>query len=276
MKLVSPSVEYWRETSDKDAHVARCAAVCYKSGKYNTAGLIKHLIDNNHLSMFRHASRYYIVGYDTYCGRLVQNYLNSSNMFGQNPYLAAFRGKKAIYLSTNEQYVMEHNEFERFMQIHEVSYDQFLESTESKYLLRLTFCITTSIKVSRELNRVSPNNIAEQSTRYVNFISKNGDVAICESLDSNLSAVDKAIIAESLTNSTNTYSDLIASGVHPEDARRVLPLDTATVCVYTYNLQEWEHILNLRYFETTGKAAPDAKLIASKLYELIVEQKCYE
>lgn len=29
------------------------------------------------------------------------------------------------------------------------------------------FKVTTQISTSRELNRVSPNNIAEQSTRYV-------------------------------------------------------------------------------------------------------------
>ena len=35
-----------------------------------------------------------------------------------------------------------------------------------KYL-RYTFCVVTQISTSRELNRVSPNNISEQSTRYV-------------------------------------------------------------------------------------------------------------
>lgn len=33
--------------------------------------------------------------------------------------------------------------------------------------MRYTFRVTTQISTSRELNRVSPNNIAEQSTRYV-------------------------------------------------------------------------------------------------------------
>lgn len=34
-------------------------------------------------------------------------------------------------------------------------------------MLRYTFKVVTQISTSRELNRVSPNNIAEQSTRYV-------------------------------------------------------------------------------------------------------------
>ena len=43
---------------------------------------------------------------------------------------------------------------------------------------RYTFVVTTQISTSRELNRTSPNNIMEQSTRYVNFYSKGG--AICQ------------------------------------------------------------------------------------------------
>lgn len=34
-------------------------------------------------------------------------------------------------------------------------------------MMRYTFCVDTQISTSRELNRVSPNSIAEMSTRYV-------------------------------------------------------------------------------------------------------------
>ena len=34
-------------------------------------------------------------------------------------------------------------------------------------MMRYTFCVDTQISTSRELNRVSPNSIAEKSTRYV-------------------------------------------------------------------------------------------------------------
>ena len=42
--------------------------------------------------------------------------------------------------------------------------------------MRYTFKVITQISTSRELNRVSPNNIAEQSTRYVNLSKKNGSI----------------------------------------------------------------------------------------------------
>ena len=70
--------------------------------------------------------------------------------------------------------------------------------------------------------------------------------------------------------------DLISSGVKPEDARRVLPLDTATICAYTYSIKEWKRIIDLRYFGTTGKPAPDAKVIGEMLYNSIKEMGYYD
>lgn len=59
------------------------------------------------------------------------------------------------------------------------------------------------------------------------------------------------------------------SGLKPQDARGVLPLDTYTVVAYTYTLSEWSHILDLRYHDTTGKAHPNAKIIGEKISNII-------
>ena len=57
-----------------------------------------------------------------------------------------------------------------------------------------------------------------------------------------------------------------------QDARGVLPLDTATKCVYTYSIDEWRAIIDLRYYGTTGAPHPNCviitKLIKEKLEEL--------
>lgn len=60
--------------------------------------------------------------------------------------------------------------------------------------------------------------------------------------------------------------------MHRQDARGVLPLDTATRCVYTYSTKEWFDIIKKRVYHTTGKAHPNAtiicKLIEQELNEL--------
>lgn len=276
MEVINPSVELWEEGNDPIAHIARCASICYQSKNYNAEKMVEHLKKDGHLSMFRHYSHYYIISKHSKAGEIMLDYLKGCDTFGDNPYWSYFIGKKAIYVSTNEQFVMEHEKFDELFNMYEVTRNTFEEKTEDKSLLRYTFCVISSIKVSRELNRVSPNNIAEQSTRYVNFLSKNGDVAICHSVDDHLTAVDKAVFAEELNQECEWYKQHIASGCKPEDARRVLPLDTATRCAYTYNAREWKHIIDLRFFETTGKAAPDAKVVGEMLYKELKKLGYYE
>ena len=66
--------------------------------------------------------------------------------------------------------------------------------------------------------------------------------------------------------SEETYKTLINDYyLHRQDARGVLPLDTATRCVYTYSLREWRHIIDLRYYGTTGIPHPNARLIAGMI-----------
>lgn len=55
----------------------------------------------------------------------------------------------------------------------------------------------------------------------------------------------------------------------PEDARGVLPLDTATKVVYTYPVEKWCDILELRYYGTTGRPHPNAKLVMGMVRDQI-------
>ena len=60
-------------------------------------------------------------------------------------------------------------------------------------------------------------------------------------------------------------------GMQRQDARGVLPLDTATKCVYTYSIDEWRNIIDLRYYGTTGAPHPNAKIIAGMIREQLIE-----
>ena len=271
MEIINPSLDYLKqEDMIGNDHVAKCAAICYKTEKFNTNKMIEQLVRNGHLSMFRHASHYYRIPKLSEIGISLGRYLDDCKLFGYNPFIPHVQTSEHYFISLNGQYVIEHPKFESDIREYEIPEDEFSKYAHS--LVRFTFIITTSIKVSRELNRVSPNNIAEQSTRYVNFLSKCGDVAVCKSVDDHLDNFAKTVITDTLIEETNAYKKLIDLGCKPEDARRVLPLDTATRCAYTYTFDEWNHILDLRYYQKTGKAAPDAvvigKLIHDKLFEL--------
>lgn len=266
MELIEPEVELLSELGiTTESHIARCARVCYghEHKEPNQAAdkkLVEGLINRGHLSMLRHASMYL-------------------SHIEDIPQLLAMRIANSSYWNFNEEYASTNlqeftcNKVEK-EPVTLIGNKQFLEECAKHprlfELYRLTFCITTQISTSRELNRVSPNNIAERSTR---FCSAKGGLAICRPWWITSPIDDIAVNALSYykiaCEAEETYMTLLLRGMKPEDARGVLPLDTATKVIYTYSVQEWQHILDLRYYGTTGKPHPNAKLITGEIRDEI-------
>ena len=69
----------------------------------------------------------------------------------------------------------------------------------------------------------------------------------------------------------SNYLNRINRGWSPEDAREFLPLCTATEVIYTYTVKEWRHIIDLRYYGTTGIPHPNAKIIAGMIRQELIE-----
>lgn len=274
MKIIEPNVEFWTECGISNIdHIARCARVCYRSDKGDNQKLVNGLKNNKHLSMFRHSTRYFVIPV---------NYLTDlakTKYFDNNPYINYVVEDLDIYISTNEQYIIEHSDFYNLVAKYERSIDDIFSLAwqyKSIYdIIRYTFKVTTQISTSRELNRVSPNNIAEQSTRYV----YDDDGTICkphwmtkedaEEYNSEAYVENGEITSylDAFETSFYQYKRLInIYGMNKQDARGVLPLDTATVCVYTYSGKEWRHILDLRYRGTTGKSHPNAYIIGEMIH----------
>ena len=266
MELIEPEVKLLSELGiTPESHIARCARVCYgreykEPNQEADKKMVEGLIKRGHLSMLRHASMY--LGH-----------------IEDIPQLLAMRIANSSYWNFNEEYAS--TNLQEFMQsgvekesVTVIDNKQILEDCAKHpglfELYRLTFCITTQISTSRELNRVSPNAIAERSTRYC---SANGGLTICRPWWIKSPVDDIAVNALSYYNlaceAEKTYMTLLLKGMKPEDARGVLPLDTATKVIYTYSVQEWKHILDLRYYGTTGKPHPNAKLITGEIREEI-------
>lgn len=283
MKIIEPKVELWQQGGDAKAHVARCARVCYGRETGNDQATIKRLIDSEHWSMFRHGT-YYIIANDSdkTLETIVINYANTIGF--------SYRYEKHVYyITVNGNWVLDHKTQFGYLSKYIVPIEDFCNTEIGFYMMRYTFCVDTQISTSRELNRVSPNSIAEKSTRYVYE-----DGSICRPHWMTDEEVDylnnepifeewcnshkkASIYRDSCNNSFNKYKLLVDIGMHRQDARGVLPLDTATRCVYTYSTKEWFDIIKKRVYHTTGKAHPNAtiicKLIEQELNELGYEVK---
>lgn len=282
MKIIEPKVELWQQGDDSKAHVARCARVCYGRETGNDEATIKRLINDKHWSMFRHGT-YYIIANDS-DKTLETIIINYANTIGFSYHYE----KHVYYITVNGNWVLDHKTQFGYISKYIVPIEDFRNTEIGFHMMRYTFCVDTQISTSRELNRVSPNSIAEKSTRYVYE-----DGSICRPHWLNGYDIFKNIAShyivykdgepdtdinhkvltyiQSCNNSFTNYKYLVESGLHRQDARGVLPFDTATRCVYTYSINEWRHILDLRYYGTTGKPHPNAKLIAGMIRNNLME-----
>lgn len=274
MNIVKPYIELWHQDADWIHHVAKCARICYASDGSNDVKLVDNLLKLGHLSMFRHRSIYYIIPKDN-------KYIELVTRLEFCPYVEYLIGSEAIYLATNGHFYIEHKDnilktLEPFI----VTAEEFINWELGWRLMRYTFKVTTQISTSRELNRVSPNNVAEQSTRYVyengtickphwisdeeaDMFNENNDVNLDEAINVYLRGCKKDF---------EDYKLLIDKyKLNRQDARGVLPIDTATICAYTYSVSQWRDIIDLRYHGKTGAPHPNAKIIAGMIREELIK-----
>lgn len=172
MKIVKPSVELLPMNHTIEQmwlNMERGARLCYasepkESNTWEDAKkfCLKH-IKAGHVSIGRHGSVYLKIADYVFAEQLY-------NKYKESPFVLMNYDDSNLYITTNYQFASENFE-NKFIERYWC--DMPIPENE-----RYTFVVVTQISTSRELNRTSPNNIMEQSTRYVNFYSKGG--AICQ------------------------------------------------------------------------------------------------
>lgn len=268
MILIEPKVELLKEDNFY-SHVANCARVCYASNNNSNVSdeqFCKNvLIANNHLSMFRHATIYCKYDKNDWNKYTVDIFHLAQNIN------VVYLGDLYIIMNGQSYLEFKRNNIAETLKIDShIIKDLPNELNEYK---RFTFKVITQISTSRELNRVSPNNIAERSTRYCNYSKDKFDNQICICKPyyyDNLEIADQLAFINRMSEYEGNYLNRINRGWKPEDAREFLPLCTATEVVYTYNVREWRRIIDLRYYGTTGKPHPNAKIIAGMIRDQLI------
>lgn len=286
MKIVEPKIELWQQGENKITHVARCAKICYGRESGNDEVLYRNLERNKHWSMFRHETYYAVI--NTVDKRSIV--FEALAGYRYCPYIDYVTFKDKIYVVANGNFIRDI--FKSNPALFNLIYYNQIDIKEAEniepvwnHLMRYTFCIVTQISTSRELNRVSPNNISEQSTRYVYEdgticrphwlegykISEGltGKLYIYKDGNTEIEMNNKVrLYIENCERSFNNYKLLIDIGMPRQDARGVLPLDTATKVIYTYSITEWKRIIELR---TDKRAHPNAQIIANMIKDKLQE-----
>ena len=222
--------------------------------------------------MYRHGTIYFFMPHEKGLPNYIWAYLNAS------PYIDYATKNHKVWISTNMQFLLENKNMMDALSPYDVSEEDFIdkamkyECEEAFSIIRMTLVVTTQISTSRELNRTSPNSIAEQSTRYCNLEKKGGVQIARPHWYGGGTRWQRLVYGLVCRVCEWGYNRLLKSGLKPQDARGILPLDTYTVVAYTYTISEWSHILDLRYHDMTGKAHPNAKIIGEKIRNIIIER----
>lgn len=279
MRIVEPDAYLLKQDNGEIAHIAKCARICYGRESGNDVATYSRLLKDNHLSMLRHET-YYAVVPVSHSNGIIYKVINT---YMESPYIKYFTLDNKVYIITNGNFIQDIKKVNpilfNLINSYRISFDEAAHITYLwSHFARYTFIAITQISTSRELNRVSPNNIAEQSTRYVYE-----DGSICRPHwmsieEANRYNIDNIVLngatklyIESCTKGFNDYKALVDNyKMHRQDARGVLPLDTLTKCAYTYSIDEWRHIIDLRYYNTTGIAHPNARIIAGKIRNILI------
>jgi thymidylate synthase (FAD) len=244
---------------------------CYKSEDRITpdsaSAFVSGLIRNGHGAMLEHGTVYLKLKW-WQIGKIIKYFFA--------PYTES---NSLLYVTTNYRVIVE-NKWEKDLKL--------LCEPTGKHAKRRTFRIQCDIGVSREANRHRVNSIAEQSTRFCNYSKDKFNNEISVIMPDECS--DQALIPggtyrvlrdfmgynvskdpEKQPNALNywfaanaiceyCYMNLLRLGWKPQQARRVLPLDTVTELVHTAFESDWKHFLDLR---CAPNAHPDMIKIAN-------------
>ena len=169
MRIVAPYVKYV-QNKDNYEHIAKAARICYAAEQRNKSdyAFVEELwTKRNHRSPYRHGTLYYEIS---------ASFTRLLNIMIHSPYCTCvyISQEYSYFISTNCQFAKELDSkflvtLDNFSISREYLDAMIIKYPQLKDIVRVSFELQTQISTSRELNRVSPNAICEQSTRFCNF-----------------------------------------------------------------------------------------------------------
>lgn len=113
---------------------------------------------------------------------------------------------------------------------------------------------------------------SQQSQRYVKFLIDNfyqtEDSTVWPMSISEGTEAQKAIFLNAIKTAHKSYSDLVESGVNPEDARYLLPNAQCSNIVMTGNARSWRHFFSDRMCD---KAQWEIREVAIQIFTQLVQ-----
>ncbi len=277
MKVINASVQEIKQAPGINGiyqHIEKCGRTCYKSEDKITEDsamkFFQNLVNRKHYAMLEHGTVYLKI--PNYCQD--DNWVAISKIIGSKYSYLRIRDNN-FYVTTNMRVLVENTpNYENILRKYA------LEEPDANHIKRVTAHFVISRAIANEFVRHRLFSFAQESTRYCNYSKDKfgGELTFIrpEWLKDGLKSEEvwledfkEELWLNAMDDCEEKYLYLIDSGVKPQNARGVLPLDLKTELIMTGTVDQWEGFFDLRLREVTGPAHPDAKAIAKEWYNII-------
>lgn len=267
MKLCKPLFEIWEQSASLEGvykQIERVGRVCYKSEDKITEDSAKPFVDrmikSGHGAMLEHGTVYLkITCKDT-------NFTTLCMFYGKNKYsvLNHSEDNKIYYITTNYRVLVENN--------HLSDLKYLCEPTEF-HEKRVTVHFTADAGVMREFFRHRVFSMAQESTRYCNYLRDKFSNSITVIYPSWLKEEEELEFKEGMRVIEELYFKWLNKGWTAQQARVFLPLGVKAEAVMTGFTSDFKHFFDLRARGTTGAPHPQAKELAEPLMKEFIARK---
>ena len=271
MRLIKPSYKIIEQEPGINGvykMIEYAGRVCYKSEDKITEDSAKPFVDrmikSGHGAMLEHGTVYLKITYkDT-------DFTTLCMFYGKNKYsvLNHSEDNKIYYITTNYRVLVENNH------LRDLKY--LCEPTEY-HERRVTVHFTADAGVMREFFRHRVFSMAQESTRYCNYLRDKFDNSITVIYPSWLKEEEELEFEEDMRVIEELYFKWLKKGWTAQQARVFLPLGVKAEAVMTGFTSDWKHFFRLRSrIAETGKPHPQAQELADPLMDEFVKRGIME
>ena len=270
MKLCKPLFEIWEQSAGLEGvykQIEKVGRVCYKSEDKITEDSAKPFVDrmikSGHGAMLEHGTVY--LQYET-----VKSAINPLTKYYLNKYSkvkakeGAIEETMKLFVTTNLRVLVENDWLDDLQYI--------CEPTEY-HERRVTVHFTADAGVMREFFRHRVFSMAQESTRYCNYLRDKFDNSITVIYPSWLKEEEELEFEEDMRVIEELYFKWLNKGWTAQQARVFLPLGVKAEAVMTGFTSDFKHFFDLRAIGTTGAPHPQAKELAEPLMKEFIARK---
>lgn len=262
MKLIESKAEYIPQEEGLEGiykAIELAGRTAYHSQDKITPDSAKDFVDrmikSKHGAALEHGTVYLSMPYDP--------------IYMEDPYSKALYDGHDMFVTTNYRVLQENEWLEDLKYLCEPT-----DQHEKRYTMRFT----CSRAIAQELTRHRVFSFLMESQRYINYSKERhggeitfiqpcwADLSIGKMKEKEISA-QEAMLVYSLQYAEATYFVMLDEGLQPQQARDVLPNATKTELIITGFASDWARLFELRLYESTGKVAPDMKVLMQKAWK---------